>query len=362
MIPLFKPYIANQLPCLIEILHSGQLAYGKYSHEFEERIKAYIGIDNFLCTNSFNTAFLIMLNALGLQSGDEVIASPMCCLASTQPLATLGLKVVWADIDPFTGTLDPSDVKKKITSKTKAIIHNHFCGFVGHVKEIKHIAEKYGLLLIDDVSEAFGSEFEGKKAGNWDSDATVYSFQTVRLPNSIDGGGISFKSSEHFQKAIILRDYGINRAIFRDDIGEISKECDITVSAYGALPNDPNCYIGLTALKAIENLLKQQSDNAKSWTSRTSLFNILPLKIVPNSKPNYWIYGGLVENKRDFILHMRNNEGFYASSVHLPNNNYSLFGYKKALIGVEEFYSKFVALPCGWWLTQEDIYGRTEGI
>ena len=77
-------------------------------------------------------------------------------------------------------------------------------------------------MLIDDVSEAFGTEYHGRKAGNWDADATVYSFQTVRLPNAIDGGAVSFKDPTYSQKAALLRDYGIDRARFRDDLGEIS--------------------------------------------------------------------------------------------------------------------------------------------
>lgn len=179
MIPLFKPYMPAKLPDLDRIIQSGQLAYGKYAREFEARLAEYIGIDEVLCTSSFNSAYLVLIRTLGLGHGDEVVASPMCCLASSQPFAVNGIKLIWADIDPSTGTLDPEAVKSKITPRTRAIVHNHFCGYAGHVGEMRKIADEHGLMLIDDVSEAFGTEYHGRKAGNWDADATVYSSSTA---------------------------------------------------------------------------------------------------------------------------------------------------------------------------------------
>lgn len=353
MIPLFKPYIPSDLPELDNILYSGQLAYGKYAREFERNLAEYIGIDKVLCTNSFNSAYLILIKALGLRQGDEVIASPMCCLASSQPFAVSGIKLRWADVDPKIGTLDPESVRKSISDKTKAIIHNHFCGYVGHVKEITSIAHENGILLIDDVSEAFASEYNGKKAGNWGADATVYSFQTVRLPNSIDGGGVSFKDPMHTDRAILLRDYGIDRPHFRDDNGEIWSGCDIETAAYGALPSDVNCYIGSLALDDIDGLVAQQRKNADFW-ERTLLSELAtPIEAIKDTKPNYWVFGTLAECKRNFIDLMRRNDGYYASSVHLPNNYYSLFGSQSDLPGVTEFYNHFVALPSGWWMNKE---------
>lgn len=350
MIPLFKPYIADKLPTLEHILHSGQLAYGHFSKEFEKRLAQYVGVEKVICTNSFNSAFLIAIRALGLKPGDEVIASPMCCLASSQPLAISSLKVVWADVDPKIGTLDPESVMTKITPNTKAIFHNHFCGYIGYVAELTKIAQDNGLLLIDDVSEAFGSEYNGMKAGAWGADATVYSFQTVRLPNAVDGGAVSFKNSDNTDMAVLLRDYGIDRSRFRDDMGEICCGCDIEMAAYGALPNDVNSYIGTLALDRTDELIARQRDNASFWDDTLPSNLAKPIKPLQDTIPNYWVYGALVNDKRRFIEFMRKNGKYYASSVHLPNNYYSLFGSQPLLPGVTEFHKHFVALPCGWWM------------
>ncbi len=350
MIPLFKPFVTDELPLLDHILHSGQLAYGKFAHDFENNLAQYIGIGRVICTNSFNSAYLVAIKALGLKPGDEVIASPMCCLASSQPLAIGGLKVVWADVDPKIGTLDPESVKDKITSRTTAIVHNHFCGYIGHIDEIAKIAYENGLLLIDDVSEAFGSEYKYKKAGNWGADATVYSFQTVRLPNAIDGGAVSFKNDFHAEQAILLRDYGIDRPRFRDDIGEIWNSCNIEIAAYGALPNDVNSYIGILALKNADKLIALQRENAAFWNDTLPTNFAEPIKPIEDTNPNYWVFGTLAKDKRKLIEFMRKSGQYYASSVHLPNNYYSIFGSQPFLPGVSEFHKHFVALPCGWWM------------
>ena len=345
---LFKSYMPKDLSELQDILCSGALAYGKWGKMLEKSLQEYIGVDYLITTNSYNSAFLVLLTTLGLKMGDEVIASPMACLASNQPFAVMGIKVIWADIDPRTGTLDPESVKSKITSRTRAIFHNHFCGYVGYVDEIGAVARENGLYIIDDAIEAFGSKYKGCKIGAWGADATIYSFQTVRLPNTIDGGAIVFKDEELYIKSVLVRDYGIDRSRFRDDMNEISSDCDITVPGYGATLNEISSYIGSQQLNQIDSLLAQQKENAIGWKKKLENENVTDVVITGNTEPNYWVYGVLADNKRDFINSWR-KKGFYASGVHLPNSYYSIFGNQGELYGVNEFSSRFVALPSGWW-------------
>lgn len=185
MIPLYKPYMSKNLPELESILHSGALSYGRWGKSFENKLRDFIGIENLLTTNSYASAIQVALTVLGLHSEDEVITSPMSCLASNQPLQTFGLKIVWADIDPLTGTLDPESVRQKITDKTRLIFHNHFCGYVGYVDEVNMIGMEHGIPVIDDCVEAFGSKYKGNYTGNLGTDVTIFSFQTVRLPLSL---------------------------------------------------------------------------------------------------------------------------------------------------------------------------------
>lgn len=343
---MYKPFMPQVLPKLDEILHSGALAYGKWGKTFETRLCSYIGTDKVLTTNTYAMSLQIALNVLDLKSGDEVISSPMSCLASNQPLLTYGLRVKWADIDPKTGTLDPESVRNRISANTKLIFHNHFCGYIGYVDEINKIGKEYGIPVIDDCVEAFGSKYKNQIAGNLGTDISIFSFQTVRLPNTIDGGAVVFKKKELYDKALLVRDYGINRNTFRDENGEISPKCDIKLSGFGGTMSEINSYIGNLQMDYIDELLNKQKYNAKKWNNELSEYKL-------NSRyeiePNYWVYGILTDHKIEKMLNFRKN-GYYASSVHLPNTYYSIFGNQGKFLGVQEFYSKFLALPCGWWV------------
>ena len=357
MIPLYKPYMPKELPELDSILHSDALAYGKWGRLFEEKLTEFIGNKLITVVNSYNSAMLVALTVIGIKPGDEIIASPMSCLASNQPFATQGTKVVWADIDPSTGTLSPDSIRSKITSKTKAIFHNHFCGYVGYIDEINAIGKENGIIVIDDAIEAFGSEYKGRMIGNAGTDLTVFSFQTVRLPNTVDGGAIAFNNNELYQKALLIRDYGIDRRDFRNSDGEINSTCDISIPGYGATLNEICSYIGCMQLEHVNKLISLQRNNAEKWKNKIQIeyptFKLLGTR--KEQKPNYWIFGILTSDKVKLLKHFR-DKGYYASSVHLPNNFYSVFENICELSGVTEFYSKFLALPCGWWFSKIDTF------
>jgi perosamine synthetase len=356
MNPLFKPYMPVELPELNAILHSGALAYGKWGKLFEYKLGEYVGDHRITIVNSYNSAILVVLLVIGVKPGDEIIASPMSCLASNQPFATQNLKIIWADIDPKTGTLDPESVKSKISPKTKAIFHNHFCGYLGHIDEINALGKEKGIIVVDDAIEAFGSEYKGKKIGNTGADITVFSFQTIRLPNTIDGGAIAFNNTDLYEKALLVRDFGIDRKKFRDSSNEISQNYDINISGYGATLSEVNSYIGCMQMNIVKELISLQRMNAIKWELHIqSKFNnckILNLNL--DKSPNFWVFGILSPDKNGLIKQFR-KQGYYASGVHINNNKYSVFNDQRILLGVEEFYNKFLAIPCGWWLNANSI-------
>lgn len=348
MIQLFKPYMPP-LPELDTILQSGALACGAYTGAFEDELKKYFHTPYVMVTNSFTSAITVAVTTAGLTFGDEVIASPMACLASTQPYLSAGLKIKWCDVDPMRGTLDPERLERTITPKTKAIIHNHFCGYPGFIDEVNAIGRKYGIPVIDDGIECFGSEYKGKKIGNCGTDITVFSFTAVRIPNTIDGGAVIFKDEALYQKGLRIRDCGIDRTKFRDDIGEISPACDISEIGFSATMSNVNGYIGLQQMKAAEQLIALQRKNAAQLTKSVEKDGAVSPLAAPEGLPNYWVFGILAKNKRETIQKYR-NKGLYASGVHINNNIYSVFGDQSVLPGAQEFNNTFVALPCGWWL------------
>ena len=353
MIPLYKPYMA-EVPLINDILNSGQLAYGKYGKEFENKLRSYFGVDNLMVTNTFNMAILVALSTLGLKAGDKVVASPMACLASTQPLLSMGLKIIWADVDPKRGTLDPDSVKKLVEQKPKAIIHNHFCGYPGHIDEINAIGREYGIFVIDDGIEAFGSEYKGNKIGNTGTDVTIFSFNPVRFPNTLDGGAIIFKDTNFYEKSLLVRDAGIDRTRFRNEYGEINPDCDISIIGHSATPMELNSYIGIQQMMNSDDIIEKQRSNAKQWDETINNIPDVNSVLCKNSLPNYWVYGILVPDKLKYLKNFR-EKGYYTSGVHLNNNTYTVFGDQTSLLGVSDFYKSFLALPSGWWVNKSTI-------
>lgn len=349
MIPLFKPHMPD-VPNLDKILHSDALAYGIYTKNFEERLKEYFETSYLIVTNSFQNAISVAMTALGIGCGDSVIASPMACLASTQPYLSSGINIQWADIDPYSGTLSPNSVRQQITANIKAIVHNHFCGYPGFIDEINEIGKEKGIPVIDDGIECLGTEYKGKKVGNCGTDVTIFSLTAVRFLNCIDGGIVIFKDKELYEKSLLVRDCGIDRIKFRDELGEISLQCDINLVGYSATMSNINGYIGLEQIERLDELLLRHRKQAENWNFYFEEQNgYLPMGRL-DCNPNYWVYGILTNEKIDTIRKFR-EMGYYASGVHIRNDIYSIFGKQEVnLFGVDEFYKSFVALPCGWWM------------
>lgn len=352
MIPLFRPYVP-ELPKLEALLHSGQLAYGTETKAFEASLCDYFDSPYVLAVNSFSSAVCVVLQCLGIGFGEEIVASPMGCLVSTQPYLAYGCKLNWCDVCPDTGTLDPEKLKKVITPNTRAIVHNHFCGYPGFMDEVQEVARTYGIPIIDDGIECFGTLYHGQKIGTCSSDVAIFSFSAVRLPNTIDGAAIIFKSREHYEKALRLRDSGIDRAHFRDELGEINPLCDISEVGYNATMSNVNGYMGTEQMKQVDRLIAKQRANGAAYDRLLEGTRWRPLKSA-NGTPNYWVYGVLSDRKRTDLEFWR-NMGWYASGVHINNDRYSVFPTDNMLTGVQEFQSRFFALPCGWWVEPDQI-------
>ena len=354
MIELFKPHIPDNLD-FSNIFASRCFSYGYFCKQFELKLTEFFKTEKLLVTNNYSSAIDLIILTLNLKPGDEIIMSPMACLVSTQPYVGHNLTIVWADIDPSTGCLNPSTVEQAITKRTKLIVHNHFCGYVGMVDEINAIGKKYNIPVLDDGIECFGSEYKGKLIGNCGTDITCFSFSPARFPNTNEGGLVIFKDDLLFKKGLLIRDCGIDRKIFRKENGEINPKCDISLPGLSAKMNEISGLLGLREMEFVHSVLFKQRANAKKWAE--TLKGKVEFLSNDCSKPNYWVFGVLVDNKECFIEQLR-NKGFFASSVHIRNDLYSVFksnNFSK-LEGVEQFSKKFVALPCGWWINEEVIH------
>lgn len=357
MVPLFKPYMPDGIFENTEfknLLFSGRLINGKYKKLFLDALIQFIDTGNIVLCSSFFEAQSIVIKALGLKTDDEVILSPLSCLRSSTPFAFYGLKIIWADIDPATGTLDPEAVKSCITQNTKLIVHNQHLGYAGHIDEINAIGKEYDIPIIDDCLDGIGGTYKGKAIGNCGTDITIASFDPVRLPNTVSGACIITSKKELYEECSAATDLYIDRSAFRLPNGEINPDCDITKAGLSSSFSEINAFIGLQQMQDLTMLLSKRLKNASNWDNffeNNKHFNCKPLK----SKygiPNYWVYGMRTDLKEEIYSYFK-TKNYEISGVHFPNHHYSVFNSFPHLAGTEEFYKTFLALPCGWWMENE---------
>ena len=179
MIPLVKPFIPARevlMPELEKILYSGYIAEGEAVYQFEDKFREYLKNPLSLALHSGTDALHLALILAGVKSGDEVISTPMTAEPTNTSIAMVGGKVVWGDVDPRNGLLDPYDVEKMISERTKAIVLVHYAGMVCDMNEFYRISQKYDLPIIEDAAHALGSKYRGRMTG-CNSPYTVFSLQ-----------------------------------------------------------------------------------------------------------------------------------------------------------------------------------------
>jgi len=217
-IPLFKVFIPESvIEPLREVLLSGYIGEGPRVEEFEQQLALWFNNDNVLALNNGTATLQLALRLANVGYGDEVVSTAMTCTATNEPILAMGAKIVWADIDPWTGNINPDDVAKKVTPKTKAIMCVHWGGYPCDLDELNAIAAEHGIKLIEDACHAFSSIYHGKPIGSH-SDFACFSFQAIKEMTTVDGGALVCKSKADRERGRLLRWYGIDRKSKRKDL------------------------------------------------------------------------------------------------------------------------------------------------
>ncbi len=178
-------------PAVCAHMAGGIFIMGDAVRDFENAFAAYIGVKHAIALNSGTDALLIALRALGVGAGDEVITSPFTFFATVEPILHLGAVPVFADVDPDTFNIDPGDIERRITKKTKVILPVHIFGQPARMDRILEIAARHGLKVLEDACQAVGAEFDGRKAGAIGDMACFSFFPTKNLGAYGDGGMIT---------------------------------------------------------------------------------------------------------------------------------------------------------------------------
>ena len=339
----------------IAVLRSGQIASGPKVAEFQQALTAWTGQPHVVSTSDMSSAMLLALHLLGVRAGDEVLSPAYTCMSSTAPIANLGARPRWVDVDPSTGLLDPAALKASITLATRACIVYHAAGYPAASPEIAAICREHGIALIEDCNTALGATLHGQPVGSW-GDAAVYSFYPNRQINAAEGGAVAFKDADKAAAALRLRRFGIAQSGFRDAIGEINPTSDIAEIGWSAALSQLNSAIGLAQLPGLAERLAATQANARALAQRIEgLPGVRVVAPGADASPVYWGLLVLCE-RRDAVLAALKAGGVMASKLHHHIDSYSGFGSDAATLpGTAAFMQSVIALPCGHWLTPADL-------
>ncbi len=347
MIPLFKVFMPESVMApLKEVLMSGYIGEGEQVKKFENALVPWFNNANVVTTNCGTSAIQLALRLSGVGPGDEVITTPMTCTATNMPILALGAKVVWADIHPWTGNIEPRSVKHKITEKTKAVICVDWGGYPCDFAELNYVTEKAGVKLIEDACHGFGSIYHSRMTGSH-CDFSCFSFQAIKHITTVDGGALTCKRHDDYKRAKLLRWYGIDRTATNR---ALRCENDITEYGYKFHMNDVAATIGLEQLKYASKTIAKHRENAAVYDEISGA-----LDYTNDRKSSYWLYTLRVDDRPEFIAYMR-NKGIATSAVHARNDIHTIFKDSRAdLPGVDEFSAENVCIPVGWWVKNPEM-------
>lgn len=334
------------MPALEEVIYSGYVATGQPVFDFEDQFKEYIGNNNIISVHSGTDALHLAYILAGIEPGDEIISTPMTAEPTNTSIKMVGAKVVWGDVDPKNGLLDPESVRALITERTKAIVLVHYAGMVCDMDEFYKISKEFNIPIIEDCAHAMGAKYNGKIVGNY-SDYTIYSLQAIKHLTTVDGGFLAMKSDSQMDRAKRLRWFGLSKDKSRLDN-------DITEVGYKYAMNNVNATIGLCQMRHINENISKYIANGKFYDE--ALKGIPGVEIVKynkNTEPSYWLYTMRVERRDDFCK-MMEAAGVTASQLHHRSDTHSIFkDSKRELPQMEDWYTHFVHIPCGWWVDEE---------
>jgi dTDP-4-amino-4,6-dideoxygalactose transaminase len=199
-----------ELASLRETLGTTFLTLGPRVGVFERKLGEALGVPHVVGVTSCTLGLHMVLHALGVGPGDEVITTPMTFISTPNAALYVGATPVFADVDPRTGALDPEDVARKVTPRTKAILCVHLYGQLCDVRALRAIADKHGLFLVEDAAHGFEAERDGLRPGSL-GDAAVFSFYATKTMTSGDGGAVATRSAELDARLRRLRNHGVSK-------------------------------------------------------------------------------------------------------------------------------------------------------
>jgi len=331
---------------ILRVVESQYFILGKEVEAFEKELARYLGVKYAVGVASGTDALILSLKALGIGEGDEVITSVYSFFASAGAISWVGAVPVFVDIEPEGFNLDPEQIPKKITGRTRAILPVHLFGEPAQMSKIMEIARKYELYVIEDACQSLGAETNGRKAGTI-GDIGCFSFYPTKVLGGYgDGGLVVTDSEELYQRVLELRVHGARGESDRRVVGTNSRLDEIQASVLRV------------KLKYLEQWIKERRERAEFYHQELSS---LPLQLPRERAGIRHTYNSYVirTGKRDEIVKaFQERQIGYAIYYQRPFHKYSCFqpGISQAekFPNAEKRSTESLALPIFPELTEKE--------
>lgn len=363
----FLPYSTQQISdedikTVIETLKSPYLTTGPKVSEFEKVVADYVGATYAVVFSNGTAALHAACYAAGITQGDEVITTPITFAASANCVRYMGGEVIFADIDEETYNLDPKEVEKKITSKTKAIIPVDFTGQPVDIDAFMEIGKKHNIVIIEDGAHSLGASYKKRKVGAT-ADMTMFSFHPVKPITTGEGGMIVTNNRTYYEKLRLFRGHGITQTAYAKEQGDWYYE--MTDLGYNYRMTDIQAALGISQMNRLDEFIEKRQELANLYTEK---INQLPTLKAPNqladTKSGWHLYSvqldevALGKTRKEVFEDLRNaNIGVHVHYIPVYwHPYYQELGYKKGICPkAEQWYERALTLPLHPQMNEADV-------
>jgi len=315
---------------------------GKYVQAFEKSVASFVKSKYAIAVNSGTASLQAALIALDIKKGDEVLVPSFTFVATANAIVSIGAKPVFVDILKENYTIDPNDLQKKITKKTRAIIPVHLYGNVANVERLSEIAKRYNLTIIEDSAQSLGSTYKGKHTGTF-FEMGCFSMYPAKVMTSGEGGFVVTNNKKLRDKLLMIRNHGMIH-------GTVPKIFGLNLRL-----SEINAAIATIQIKKLPNFLKSRKKNAELLSKLIFDLNIKLPHQQKNENVNWYLYTIATKN-RDKLLKKLNKIGIEAKSYYsIPVHETPFYKLKTKLPITTWAASHVISLPIHPKVTQKNI-------
>lgn len=372
-LPYNRPDITDEeIAAVVQTLRSGWLTTGPKTREFEAAFAAYVGAHHAVAVNSATAALHLALDAAGVGPGDEVITTPLTFAACANVIVQQGARPVLADVSPDDLNIDPGQVERRLTPRTRAVMAVHYAGQPCRMDELLDITRRRGVFLLEDAAHAVGAAYRGRMIGSL-GDATAFSFYATKNLTTGEGGMLTTNRAEVAERVRLMTLHGMNRDAWKRYAHGGSWYYEVVAPGYKYNMSDLQAALGLVQLRRLEAMNARRAALAARLTAHLSACAAVQPPIVrPEVRHAWHLYvirlrlEALRIDRATFITEL-GRRGIGASVHFIPIHYHPYyregFGFRHGDFPVaEDAYARLISLPLYPGMSEADVDRVAEAV